>query len=192
MVCVAAPAHVPTVVKRQRVNLIEAGLPTMPYHHESLAMQVHEADLLIARVRRSIARCASRALQGLVTDLSPQYRVIGLAVRELPVPELPETVATVRRSYQLQCSADGMMYQLALCRAAGDLGLTVYPCRRGEESARAAAQLQIHADDIESFVSRAGRPPGSPWTQEHRRAYAAGIAALAAHTGAQLTISIQR
>jgi hypothetical protein len=33
--------------------------------------------------------------------------------------------------------------------------------------------------EMASFVSVTGRPSGPPWTEEHRRAYAAGIAALA-------------
>jgi hypothetical protein len=180
VVCVAAPGNVPAVVERRRVTLIDAGLPTQPYHHESLAMPEAEANALIARVRRSIAGCSSRALHALLNDLAPAYPVVALAIREPSFPELPETVATVRQSYQLQCAADGMMYQHALCRAARELGLEVELCRRGEETARAAARLDIHQDAVESFVSSTGRPPGPPWTLEHRRAYAAGIAALAA------------
>lgn len=183
VVCVAAPADVPAVVERRRVTLIDTGLPTLPYHHESLGMPENEANALIARVRRSIARCTSRALREIVTDLASAYPVFALAIREPPFAELPETVAVVRQSYRLQCAADGMMYQLALCRAARDLGLEVHLCRRGEESARAAARLESQAEDVESFVSGAGRPSGPPWTQEHRRAYAAGIAALAACAG---------
>jgi hypothetical protein len=57
----------------------------------------------------------------------------------------------------------------------------VHLCRRGEERARAAARLDVRADDIDSFVSDTGRPSGPPWTEEHRRAYAAGIAVLAGH-----------
>jgi len=188
MVCVSAAGNVPAVVERRRVALIDAGLPTLPYHHESLAMREDEANALIARVRRSIAECSSRALHAAVTDLAPAYPVVALAIREPPFPELPETVATVRQSYQLQCAADGMMYQHALCRAARDLGLDVDLCRRGEEAARAAARLDMHPDDVESFVSTTGRPAGPPWTQEHRRAYAAGIAPLAARAPRQLTV----
>jgi hypothetical protein len=82
-----------------------------------------------------------------------------------------------------------MMYQLALCRGARDLGLDVHQCRRGEETARAAARLEARAEDVESFIGGTGRPPGPPWTQEHRRAYAAGIAALAADAALHLRIS---
>jgi hypothetical protein len=187
-VCVAAPGNVPAVIDRRRVTLIAEGLPTMPYHHESIGMREDEANALIARVRRSIAACTARALHDIVTDLAPGYAVVALAIRKSPVSELPGTVAAVWQSYRLQCAADGMLYQLALCRAARDLGLKVQLCGRGEEIAWAAARLEVRPDDIESFVSRTGRPSGPPWTQEHRRAYAAGIAALAAHVRGRLRI----
>jgi hypothetical protein len=173
------------------VTLIDAGLPTLPYHHETLRMHEDKANALIARVRRSIAACTSRALHGVVTDLAPAYPVVALAIREPPFPDLPETIVPVRQSYRLQCAADGMMYQLALCHAARNLGLEVHLCRRGEEAARAATRLEVRLDDVESFVSRRGRPPGPPWTEEHRRAYAAGIATLAAHTPHHLEIHPQ-
>jgi len=182
VVCVAAPTRVPAVVERRRLTLIDAGLPTLPYHHESIGMPEDKANALIARVQRSIAACTSRALREVVAELSPVHPVVALAIREPPFPGLPDTVVPVRQSYRLQCAADGMMYQLALCRAAHDVGLEVDLCRRGEETVRAAARLAVHADDVASFVSGAGRPSGPPWTEEHRRAYAAGIAALAART----------
>jgi len=186
IVCVAAPGNVPAVVERRRVTLIDAGLPTLPYHHDSIDMPEDDATRLIARVRQSIASCTSRALRAIVTDLAPVYSVVALAIREPPFADLPESIAAVRQSYRLQCAADGMMYQLALCRAARDLGLDVDPCRRGEEVARAAARLALHRDDMAMFVSRTGRPSGPPWTEEHRRAFAAGIAALAARAPGSL------
>ena len=185
-VCVAAPSGVPAVIERRRVTLIGEGLPMMPYHHDSIGMREDEANALLARVRRSIAACTSRALDNIATEMGPRHAVVALAIREPPFAELPGTVAAVWQSYQLQCAADGMMYQLALCRAAHDRGLQVHLCRRGEEIARAAARLGVRPDDMESFVSSTGRPSGPPWTQEHRRAYAAGIAALTAHTRRRL------
>src|SRR5215469_17211248 len=189
-VCVAAPRGLPAVIERRRVTTIDAGLPTMPYHHDSLGMPVAAANALITRVRRSVAECTSRALRDVVTDLSPSYHIVALAIRKPPFPELPDTVAMVRQSYQRQCAADGMMYQLALCAAARDLGLAVHLCGRGEENARAAARLDVDSRDIEALVSVTGRPSGPPWTEEHRRAYAAGIAVLASGTGHR--ISLQR
>lgn len=181
-VCVAAPDHVPAVVARRRVVLIDAGLPAMPYEHDTTAMREDEANAVIARVRRSIAARTSEALQRIVSELAPEHTAVALAIRKPPFDDLPKTVAAVRTSYPLLCAADGMLYQLALCHAARQLGLEVQMVRRGEETSRAAEQFGVTPGEIEAFVSRTGRPAGPPWTQEHRRAYAAGIAALAAHT----------
>jgi hypothetical protein len=178
-ICVTASGKVPAVIERRRVVLIDPGLPTMPYHHESLAMEEDKANALIARVRQSIAARSSAALQRIVTELAPTHAVVALAIRDPPFEELPKSVVTVRASYRLQCAADGMMYQMALCRAAQQLDLDVSLCRRSEETLRAAEQLHVTPAEIEEFITRTGRPSGPPWTQEHRRAYAAGITALA-------------
>lgn len=188
LVCVAAPDGVPAVIERRRVTLIDPGLPTLPYEHESVGMKESEASALIARVRRSVAARSALALQRVVTELSPTYAAVALAIRKPPFPELPEKISAVWQSYRLQCAADGMLYQLAICDAARKLGLEVQLCRRGNEAARAAQQLGVSVDDIEEFVSRAGRPAGPPWTEEHRRAYAAGIAALGEHARGRLRI----
>ena len=194
-VCVAAPRGVPTVIERRRVTTIDAGLPTMPYHHESLGMPVPAANALITRVRRSVAECTSRALHDVVTDLSPSYRIVALAIREPPFPQLPDTIATVRQSYQLQCAADGVMYQLALCAAARDLGLEVHLCDRGEENERAAARLDVDSNDIESFVRATGRPSGPPWTEEQptgvcRRHCGAGVGRAPPHHASTVNSSL--
>ena len=188
LVCVAARGHVPAVIERRRVALIDEGLPTLPYEHETAAMREDAANALIVRVRRSIAARTSGALQRVVTELAPAYTVVALAIRKPPFDALPATVAAVRTSYRLVCAADGMLYQLAVCRAARQLELAVHMCRRGEEMSRAAQQLGVTPGQIEEFVTRAGRPSGPPWTHEHRRAYAAGIAVLAAHAHGRLRI----
>lgn len=189
LVCVAAPGLVPAVVERRRVTLIDSGLPRQPYEHESTAMREDEADALIAQVRRSVAARASDALTRVVTELAHSYTVVALAIRQPPFADLPKTVAAVRKSYRLHCAADGMLYQLAICAAARQLGLDVHMYRRGEEVSRAAEQLGVTLGEVEEFVSRTGRPAGPPWTQEHRRAYAAGMAVLAAHTRKRLEMT---
>jgi hypothetical protein len=81
-----------------------------------------------------------------------------------------------------------MLYQLAFCHAARQLELDVHMYRRGKELVQAAQQLGETPAAIEEFVSRTGRPAGPPWTQEHQRAYTAGIAVLAAHARGRLRI----
>jgi hypothetical protein len=188
LVCVAALGDVAAVIARRRVALIDKDLPTLPYEHETTAMREDEANAVIARVRRSIAARTSDALRRVVTELAPAHTVVALTIRKPPFEALPATVAAVRASYRLLCAADGMLYQLAICRAARQLELEVHLCPRGEEAARAAQQLGVTPAEIEEFVNRTGRPAGPPWTQEHRRAYAAGIAVMAAHVRAPLRI----
>jgi hypothetical protein len=188
LVCVAASGNMPAVIARRRVALIDQGLPTLPYEHETTAMSEEEANAVIAGVRRSITARTSDALRRVVSELAPGHKAVALAIRKPPFDALPPTVAAVRTSHRLLCAADGMLYQLAICRAARQLELEVHLCRRGEEAARAAQQLGVTPAEIEEFVGRTGRPAGPPWTQEHRRAYAAGIAVLAAHARGRLRI----
>ena len=187
IVCVGARARVPTVVERRRVTLIDAGLPTQPYHHDSLSMTEVEANALIARVRQSIAAHASASLRRLVADLAPTHDVVALAIRQPPFPELPESVAAVWGS-RLLYSADGMLYQLGICGAARQLGLDVHIHPRRQEMLLAAQQLGVTPGALERFVGYTGRPAGPPWQEEHRRAYAAGIGALAGYVTERLRI----
>jgi hypothetical protein len=188
VVCVAARDRVPVVVARRRVALIDPGLPTLPYEHESSAMPHAEADALVAMVRRSIASRTAEALRRITTELAPEHAAIALAIRQPPFDDLPATVAEVRASYRLLCAADGMLYQLAVCRAARRLHLDVRMYRRREETALAAQRLGVTPAVVDEFVAGRGRPAGPPWTQEHRQAFAAGIAALAAHMPGRLQI----
>jgi hypothetical protein len=184
---VAAHDRVPAVVERRRVTLIDRGLPTQPYEHDTVAMREDEANDLIARVHNSVSACTAAALERLVGDL-PAFTFVALAIRKPPFPSMPKSVAEVRASHRLLCSADGMIYQQAMCRAARRLKLIVQLCRRGDENARAAEQLGVTPDEVEAFVSQSGRPAGPPWTEEHRRAFAAGIAALAPHVRGRLSL----
>ena len=62
LVCVAAPGQVPAVIERRRVTLIDSGLPTQPYEHESTAMT------------RGRGQCAHRA--GAAVNRGPHLRRI--------------------------------------------------------------------------------------------------------------------
>jgi hypothetical protein len=181
VVCVSARDRRPFVVTRRQIALIDPGLPTLPYEHDTMAMRPDEAQALVASVRRSIAANTDRALQRLVDELSREHPVRTLAIRKPPFPKLPASVADVHASPRLRCSADGMLYNLAICAAAKRVGLDVQLCRRGDEVALAATALGVSPEAVEEFVTGPGRPEGPPWTMEHRRAFAAAIAALAPH-----------
>src|ERR1700674_210904 len=154
LVCVAARGQVPAVIARRRVALIDKGLPTMPYEHETSAMGEDEANGVIARVRRSVAARTSDALRRVVIELAPAQTAVARAIREPPFDDLPATVAAVRTSHRLLYAADGMLYQLAICHAARQIGLDVHLCRRGKEAARAAQHLGVTPGEVDEFVNR--------------------------------------
>ena len=161
LVCVAAPGNVPAVVARRRVVLIDPGLPTMPYEHDTTAMREDEANAVIARVRRSVAARTSEALQRIVIELAPAHTAVALAIRKPPFDDLPATVAAVRTSYRLLCAADGMLYQtghLPRGSAAGARRAHVPP-RRGNVAGRAAARRDTWRG---RRVRQSYRPPGRP------------------------------
>jgi len=178
----------PFLVTRRRFPLIESGLPTQPYEHHTRAKPPEGAEALVARVRTSAARTTDRAFGQLVDELSREHPVTALTIRKPPFEKLPDSVAEVHASYQLLCSADGVLYHLAIRDAAKRLGLEVQLCRRGDEIQLAAAALGVSPAAVDEFVAGSGRPSGPPWTVEHRRSYAAAIAALARSVGG-LTIA---
>ena len=181
VVCVSARDRRPFVITRRRIALIDGGLPTQPYEHGTRGKRPDEAEALIARVRNSVATITDLAFGRLVDELSREHPVTTLAIRKPLFDKLPASVAAVHASYQLLCSADGVLYHLAIRNAAERLGLEVQLCRRGDEIDLAAAALGVSPEAVEEFVTGPGRPSGPPWTVEHRRGYAAAIAALAPH-----------
>ena len=61
LVSVAAVNGKPAVVDRRRVELIEKGVPSQPYHHETLSLSDADAERMLRQVRRSIAACTATA-----------------------------------------------------------------------------------------------------------------------------------
>lgn len=182
LVSVAAVNGEPVVVDRRRVPLVEAGVPSQPYHHETLAMPDDQAEALLRTVRRSIAACTAQAFDHLSTDLAARCRVSAITIRQGPLPRLPATVKEAHDSYPVQCRADGMLYHAAICDAARQRDWTVVCHSRGEEMARAAGALRASTDDVHHFMSALRQTLGPPWTAEHRNACASAIAALSAHS----------
>ena len=178
LVSVAAVNGEPRVVDRRRVELIEKGVPSQPYHHETLAMGEAEAEQLLRRVRKSVGACTARAFDRLATELAPRYRVSSITLREPPLAQLPATVAEVHRSYHVTCRADGMLYHSAICDAARQRDWDVALHHRGEELANAAQALRETEQEVDRFLKDLRQTVQAPWTAEHRHACAAAICRL--------------
>jgi hypothetical protein len=179
LVSAAAVNGEPAVVDRRRVSLIEKGVPSQPYHHETLALSDAESEQLLRTVRRSIAACTDRAFDYLAADLAPRYRVAAISIRQPPLAHLPATIGEVHGSYHIQCRADGMLYHSAICEAARQRGWKVVLHPRGAELTMAAAALGASADQVERFVNGLKQTLKAPWAAEHRDAFAAAIGILA-------------
>lgn len=180
LVSAALEGDEPSVVDRRRVPLIEEGVPASPYHHDTLALRDDEAEGLLRDVERSIAACTAAALDRLSSDLAPRYRVMSIAIRQPPLDSLPKTVREVHASYAVQCRADGMLYHQAICAAARERGWAVALHRRGDELTIAAQALKVSPHEFERFLADLKATLKSPWTAEHRRAFAAAVARLPA------------
>ena len=54
LVTVAAPEGCPVVLDRRRVELIGAGVPSQPYHHEAPELDLPAAEELVREVKESV------------------------------------------------------------------------------------------------------------------------------------------
>jgi hypothetical protein len=185
-VTVAASRGSPVVVDRRWVDLIEPGVPSQPYHHETVRMPLPEAEKLIVHVRESVMRTTAVRVSELRDELQPAYTIVAMTLRKPPLAYVPVTVAEAHKSYPVMCRADGMMYHDALCTAARRLSFAVELYDRGEEIVRAANRLGVKLKELEHFLQTTGEHLGPPWRKEHRLAAAAAMTALADRTRVSL------
>jgi hypothetical protein len=185
-VCVSVKDGSPEVIDRRRVELIEPGLPRQPYEHDTVGMNVAEAERLVQEVRESAAHCAERALSRLRSGLGTMGEILSIALRTAPLPRLPGSVAEVHASWPVTVRADAMLYHDALCTSAASLGIIVDTFARGEERPRAAEATAATAERLDRFLSGLRASLGPPWQQDHQAAAARAIAALGRYTTLRL------
>jgi hypothetical protein len=186
-VTVAASRGAPVVVDRRRIDLIEPGVPSQPYHHETVGMPLPEAETLVVRVRESVMRTTVARLTDLRKELE-SYSIVTMTIRNPPLSYVPVTVAQAHESYPVMCRADGMMYHDALCTAARRLSIAVELDDRGDAIVRAADRLGVSVEALERFLRTTGESLGPPWQKEHRLAAAAAIGVLGARTRVSLSV----
>jgi hypothetical protein len=178
LVCVAMRSGVPVVLVHRRVRLIEEGLPTQPYHHETLSMSPQDAEELVRKVRESAYRRAYFALASLQSDVRPEHRISSLGIRQPSIPALPETVAEAHASPSLLVAADGMIYHDAICAAARALRWSVVLHAPGDEMSEADLAMGRRSGWAAKLLKTVERSPSRPWTSERRSAAAAALATL--------------
>jgi len=185
-VCVRAQDGVPEVVDRRRVALIEPGIPSQPYEHETLGLNTADAERLVQDVQESAVHCAERALSRLQSSVGSLGEIVSIALRKPPLAQLPRTVAEAHASRPVLMRADAMLYHDALCKAAASLGIGVVMFERGTERSRAAEAVGITVERLDQFLRGLRAALGPPWQQDHQTAAARAIAALGKDAGLRL------
>ena len=175
LVTLAAEGAVPVLVDRRRVELIDKRLPSAPYHHEALDLDIGAAIDIVNRVRRSVAEHARAAISTLLTTCRAQVLILPAS----PYASLPDSLEEVLRSRPLTCAADGMLYRESLAAAAAELDLEVrrYP-RKSNPTVLAAEAMGVEAAEVASLIARFGRQAGAPWRKDHKLAAAAALSVL--------------
>ncbi len=159
------------LLDRRRVELIDAGFPCLPHHHEGQKLPLQQAVALVERVRASAEMCARARLDELASEVSTE--IVGIALRDCP--SLPATVAERITNYRAMCVADWVMYREALGSAAAARGWFV--SWYDSERVFADAALALKRKSIDDLLQETRATFGAPWQRDHRMAMAAAIAA---------------
>ncbi len=165
----------PVFLDRRRVVLIDQGLPSAPYHHEALELDIGTATDLVNRVRRSVSQRASAAMSTMLAIYGARVLILPAS----PYDGLPDSLEEVLSSRSLTLAADGMLYRESLAAAAAELGMEVRRCpRRTDPTVLAAEATGVGVAEVASLIARFGREAGTPWRKDHKLAAAAALSVL--------------
>jgi hypothetical protein len=158
------------VVDRRRIELIEAGMSAAPIHYESRHLDVRTTAALVGKVRASVVRATSAALDEIAASLPVQVRSISL--RAWPF-DFPDDIAVQRRA-PYEARADAIMYRQELSELAHTRGWEVHLYDAKAVVDQATRMLAERADEV---LHGPRARIGPPWTKDHRVALAATIVA---------------
>jgi hypothetical protein len=158
------------VVDRRRIELVEPGMSAAPIHYESGRLDVTATAALVARVRASVVRATSAALDEIAAALPAP--VLSISLRAWPL-DFPEDISVQRRA-PYEARADAVMYRQELAELAHERGWEVHFYDANAVRNQAAGVLVDRADEV-LHGPRAALGP--PWTKDHRIALAAAIVA---------------
>jgi len=156
------------IVDRRRIELIEAGITAAPIHYESRRLDVAATAALVRKVRASVVRASSSALDDLAAGLPAP--VVSISLRAWP-QDFPDDINVQRRA-PYEARADAVMYRQVLAELAHARGWEVHLYDAKAVEGQAVSMLAERADE----VLRGPRAAlGPPWTKDHRIALAATI-----------------
>jgi hypothetical protein len=166
LVTVAADGR---VLDSRRVELVDAALPRMPYHHDAQALPLERALDLVERVRLSADEHARRALDAVASAVDSPIRGVTMRI----CPPLPATVAERLQNYRAQNVADWVMYRMAIAGAAQSRGWFVH--WYNAKTVIDAVCEALHVKNLDIYFSEARTAFGPPWDKDHKVAAAAAF-----------------
>ena len=176
LVTLAVADAAPVFLDRRSVELIAKGLPTAPYHHEALELDIRPATDLVNRVRRSVAEHASAAISTMLATYCARVLILPAS----PHDSLPDSLDEVLSSRPLTFAADGMLYRESLAKAAAEHGMEVRRyARKTDPTLLAADAMGVDVAKVTSLIAQFGREAGAPWRKDHKMAAAAALSVLA-------------
>jgi hypothetical protein len=158
------------VVDRRRIELVEPGVTAAPIHYESRRLDVAATATLVRKVRASVVRASSAALDELAAALAAPVRSFSL--RAWPF-DFPDDIAVQRRA-PWEARADAIMYRQELAELAHARGWQVHLYDAKAVVDQAARRLGPRAPEV---LHGPRATLGPPWTKDHRVALAAAIVA---------------
>ncbi|HEY7621667.1 MAG TPA: hypothetical protein VH834_17945 [Solirubrobacteraceae bacterium] len=158
------------VVDRRRIELVEPGLSAAPIHYESRRLDVAATAALVAKVRASVVRAASAALDEIAAALPAP--VVSISLRAWP-HDFPDDIAVQRRA-PYEARADAIMYRQELAELAHAREWDVHLYEAKAVVGQAVSVLGERADEV---LQGPRATLGPPWTKDHRIALAATIVA---------------
>ena len=179
MVAVSVEKGAPTVLARERVELVE----TFTYrfrqpYHTAEKLPLGEARKFVAHVEVEATRLAHRAIHKLQSELESQgiraTRCSLLMASGKTLPSLEKILA----SHALIHTADGELFRKALSSAAKRSGLSTVKIRERRLLEIAEQALRTGPAELLRRLRDLGRPFGSPWSQDEKFATLAAWLAL--------------
>src|SRR5688500_6884847 len=158
------------VVDRRRIRLVEPGISEAPIHYQSSRLDVAATAALVARVRASVVRATSAALDEITSVLSAP--VVSISLRAWPL-DFPDDIAVQRRA-PYEARADAIMYRQELGELAQARGWEVHLFDARAVVGQAVGLLGERAEEI---LQGPRATLGPPWTKDHRIALAATVVA---------------
>jgi hypothetical protein len=156
------------VVERRRLELVEPGFSAAPIHYDRGRLDAAGTAALVERVRASVVRASSAALDGLPGPIA------SISLRLWP-HDFPDDVETLRRP-PYESRADAIMYRHVLAELARERGWAVHAYDAKRVEAQAADLLGDRADQT---LHGPRARLGPPWNRDHRVALAATVLAAA-------------